>query len=226
MNRDKRVFERAHLLILILIGLHYFLLMGCTQNRHMVLAATGTNIGVEISQNPATQSPQGKLGYQRSELAIVPTNRSTQDDATTSNSLGNGAADLADVVMELRYGGIFDVGPTSGIYQRLAVGKTAVQQPGASLMFAKNAGGEVTAEASRAIAALESVPAVEPEVRSSMRCLSDHRQDADKKGKIDSAIKSVTGDDTMTWDKFADSSPTPEQMGVLLETLKRDGINC
>ena len=49
---------------------------GCTNNRHAVIAVTGTNIGVEISQNPANQSPQAKLGYQRSEVAIVPSNRS------------------------------------------------------------------------------------------------------------------------------------------------------
>lgn len=118
-------------------------LQGCESNRHMVLAATGTNIGVEISQNPATQSPQAKLGYQRMELAIVPTNRSSLDTASTGNSLQNGAKDLADVVMEIRYGGIFDMGPSSGIYQRLAVGRTAVTQPGASFMFAKDSDGKL-----------------------------------------------------------------------------------
>ena len=67
-----------------------------------VIAATGTNIGVEISQNPASQTPQAKLGFQRSELAIVPTNK------TDSN--GTGANVHGDVLMEIRYGGIFDTG--------------------------------------------------------------------------------------------------------------------
>jgi hypothetical protein len=123
------------------------LLAGCTA-RHTILAVTETNIGVDVSQNPANQSPQAKLGYQRVELAIVPTNRSAGEDAGTT---GHGATDHGDVIMELRYGGIFDIGESSGIYQRLAVGTTAVHEPGASVMFARNASGEVTAEAQQAL---------------------------------------------------------------------------
>lgn len=137
---DSRIFAIGMVLSILYFDMT---LQGCESNRHMVLAATGTNIGVEISQNPATQSPQAKLGYQRMELAIVPTNRSSLDTASTGNSLQNGAKDLADVVMEIRYGGIFDTGPSSGIYQRLAVGPTAVTQPGASFMFAKDSDGKM-----------------------------------------------------------------------------------
>ena len=106
-----------------------------------MLASTGTVIGVEVSENPATQFPQAKLGYNRAELAFVPSNRSSEKNA--SGSFGKGATDVADVLMELRYGGIFDLGASSGIYQRLAVGSIAVQQPGASVMFAKNADGAI-----------------------------------------------------------------------------------
>jgi len=38
-----------------------------------------------------------------------------------------------------------------GIYQRLAVGKTAVSQPGAAFMFAKNANGKMEPETATAV---------------------------------------------------------------------------
>lgn len=162
---DTRRSNHAHLLY---VGAYFFIvssgivLQGCQNTRHTVVAATGTSIGVEVSQNPANQSPQAKLGYHRAELAIVPSNRSTGDSAT--GSMGAGARDVADVLMELRYGGIFDLGATSGIYQRLAVGSIAVTQPGAAFMFAKGAGGELdpqtAAAVERAQAAVQKVPEI------------------------------------------------------------------
>ena len=101
------------------------LLSGCESMPRSVVAATGTNIGLEISQNPATQAPQMKLGYNRGEVALV--GEKAYDD------------DVANVLMELRYGGSDDTHP--GIYQRLAVGRTAVKQSGASFMFLKNPDG-------------------------------------------------------------------------------------
>lgn len=127
---------------------------GCNSYNHQVIAATGTSIGVEVSQNPATQVPQAKLGYQRAELAIVPTNRSAEKTTTTGaagNSMGGGATDHGEVIMELRYGGIFDTGKSSGIYQRLAVGKVAVSQPGAAFMFAKDNEGALSPHAADAL---------------------------------------------------------------------------
>ena len=123
----------------------------CSNQGYSVLASTGTVIGVEVSENPATQFPQAKLGYNRAELAFVPSNRNGEKNP--AGSFGSGAKDVADVLMELRYGGIFDTGPSSGIYQRLAVGEKAVHQPGASVMFAKNADGSMETEAALALAA-------------------------------------------------------------------------
>jgi hypothetical protein len=106
---------------------------------------------VEISQNPANQSPQAKLGYQRGEVAIVPSNRSGNVEPTSGTStIGGGASDVADVLMELRYANIFSFN-NAGIYQRLAVGKTAVSQPGAALMFAKDQKGNLDPETAAAI---------------------------------------------------------------------------
>lgn len=154
---------------------------GCGPQRHAVIAATGTSIGVDISQNPATQSPQAKLGYQRVELAIVPTNRSAEADPGTQ---GHGAADHGEVIMELRYNGIFETGPSSGIYQRLAVGKEAVTQPGAAMLFAKDDTGTVSEGAAKALQSLMSVPGVDVD-RSSLvaglaRLRRCHRAEIDK----------------------------------------------
>jgi hypothetical protein len=137
-----------------------YLIHGCA-GRQAVIAVSGTVIGVEISQNPANQSPQAKLGYNRGEIAIVPTNRSATEEAGVS--LG-GAKDIADVIMEIRYGGIFDSGPSSGIYQRLAVGPTAVIQPGASVMFARDANGEISPQAADVLKSLKTIPTADPEI--------------------------------------------------------------
>lgn len=132
------MFDEKQLLTFLILGICLSSQEGCNRYNHQVIAATGTSIGVEVSQNPATQVPQAKLGYQRAELAIVPTNRSAEQTTTTANSMGEGAKDHGEAIMELRYGGIFDTGKSSGIYQRLAVGKIAVSQPGAAFMFAKD----------------------------------------------------------------------------------------
>ncbi len=72
--------------------------IGCAvEQGYSVLASTGTSIGVEVSQNPATQMPQGKLGYNRAELAFVPTNRNGGKNST--GSVNGGAADSADVLI-------------------------------------------------------------------------------------------------------------------------------
>lgn len=129
---------------------------GCSNVNHYVVASTGTVIGVDVSQDPATQSPRAKLGYNRGELALVPTNRplcksDANNEPKCAPATGSGAKDTTDVLMELRYGGIFDLGKSSGIYQRLAVGNTAVSQPGAAFMFAKSDEGEIKAPAGEAL---------------------------------------------------------------------------
>jgi hypothetical protein len=126
-----------------------FLLLLCTgcHGRQAVVAATGTVIGVEISQNPQTQMYQAKLGYNRGEMAIVPSNRSGNAEP---GCVGGGAKDTADVIMELKYSGLFS--SSGGIYQRLAVGTTAVKQPGAAFMFAKDDSGKLEDAPAQAVA--------------------------------------------------------------------------
>lgn len=117
----------------------------CQPRDHYVIAATGTVIGVDLSINPATQTPQGKLGYHRGELAIVPTNRGScvvaRDGGQINchNGQGSGAKDSAEVLMELHYNDIFS--SKSSIYQRLAVGTNAVTSQGAAHLFSRDVDG-------------------------------------------------------------------------------------
>src|ERR1051326_7529412 len=51
------------------------LLCGCLANKENVLAVTGTVIGVQIHQKDADKTPELKVGYARTELAFVPTDK-------------------------------------------------------------------------------------------------------------------------------------------------------
>lgn len=196
---------------------------GCSQQRHAVIAATGTNIGLELSANPASQMPQGKLGYNRAEFAIVPTNRSA--DIAPDNK-DRGAADIADVLMELRFSNIFS--GNAGIYQRLAVGPNAVSQPGAALMFARNADGTLSDPAARELAALYSVTATGTAVRTEKAKLSKFYGSTASAAQKAIVVQELNNAGYHSWDDFSDgrpSEPTAQQMSQLKNALKRQGID-
>ena len=111
------------------------LLSGCSSLKNNVLVSTGTYLGVQIAENPATQLYEAKLGYGRAEFAIIPGNT-------------NDPASVPDVIMEIRMENIFKGG---NVYQRLAVGRNAVHEPGASIMFAKGADGALDSNVVSAI---------------------------------------------------------------------------
>jgi hypothetical protein len=119
------------------------LLCGCASELHdSVITSTVTTLGVEVAQNPTTQLYQAKLGYNRAELAFVPTDR-----GQASNQIG-GAASTGNVLLELSLKNIFAGG---GVYQRLAIGKDAVSQPGAAFLFAKDQNGQLGTNAASII---------------------------------------------------------------------------
>lgn len=132
-------------------------LIGCTNTQHQVLSSTGTVIGIDISQDPATQAPHAKIGYNRGEFAIVPTNRSQctkkkdSEEWECTPQQGAGAKDTTDVLMELRFKSNLTFQGDAGIYQRLAIGSTAVQQKGAAFMFSKDDKGTVQADVAKYI---------------------------------------------------------------------------
>ncbi len=201
------------------------LLSGCQNSGSYVLAATGTNIGVEVSQNPATQSPQAKLGYNRAELAFVPTNRSGETSASTSNSLGRGAPEVADVIMELRYMGIFSLGADSGVYQRLAVGPNAVRQPGAAFMFAKKPDGTIDAATATALEHVKAIPPLDVDVQKERLTLFEkyNARPADA-SKFDAAAMAADPKYKKFGDFVADDKATAETVNKVRSELAKQGI--
>ena len=110
-----------------------------------MIAATGTNIGLEVAQSPANGTPQAKLGYNRAEIALVRPDK--YED-------GDGSTDLANVLRELHYTNMFST-ENASIYQRTAIGKTAVQSGAATALLARSANGELDEETIAALQALE-----------------------------------------------------------------------
>lgn len=192
-------------ILLVLTGLA-FLNSSCA-SRHAVVASTGTMIGVEISENPANATVQAKLGYNRIEIAVVPTNRSAEKEP---GSVKNGATDSADVLMELRYGGIFDTGNNSGIYQRLAVGSKAVSEPGAAFMFAKGLDPDTAQQVQQALSGIQGpTPALKP-------LASTYIHMPTQKALFDAAAKDEGFTD---FSRFLTSNPSTNQVSNVRERL-------
>jgi hypothetical protein len=141
----------------------------------------------------------------------VPTNRSAKEDA--GDGVG-GAASHGEVLMELRYGGVFDLGPSSGIYQRLAVGQTAVQQAGASLMFSRDADGAISEPARQALEHLKVIPSSSSDVRAQYRKVASAREC--HKDEVDKIIERAGAG---TFDLILDGKTTTAQMEQILAAI-------
>lgn len=162
-------------IIVSLIAAVAILTGGCAALNNKVVVATGTAIGLDIDENPATGLYHAKLGYNRGELAMVPTT--------------NGYT--PDVITEIHYSGIFDRGGNSGIYQRLAVGSIACAQPGAMAMFLKDVSGNISTNAAAAIKSLTAVPTVNSPVQSALvRIATTYKASLDK-GPWDNVAKAL-----------------------------------
>jgi hypothetical protein len=171
-------------------------------DKHTVVAATNTNIGVRVAADKATQTPEVQIGYNRQELAFVPTNRPAKESqaapAASPPKLA-GADETGEVVMEIRADGSFGMGVLNqgGIRQRLAVGKIAVMQPSALALMARDDDGKLDANAVKAAAeSVKSLPAVE---RMSLSSLADlvaeyEKAPADQQKKFDAAAEAVCGE--------------------------------
>jgi hypothetical protein len=197
----------------------------CTNQGYSVIATTATTIGVGISQQPTNGALDATLGYKRAEVAFVPTNRNSGDDAGKN---GGGARDSANVIMELRYSGIFSTGDGSGIYQRLAVGNIAVTQNGTALLFAKGPDGKVDAGTAAALKAVRELPEVNETVEAAKAKLAKRlgsataSNDSTTVGKFDAAAKAEGFKD---FDDFvASDKVTTEQVQAVRKRLESDGI--
>jgi hypothetical protein len=202
-------------LILLLIPL-VLAVTGCTNSKHYVVAATSTIIGVEVAQNPSSQMMEAKLGYNRSELALVPSNRSSGKDGDVA--AGGGAADTTDVVMELNYGNIFSLS-SSSIYQRLAVGKNAVSQPGAAFMFAKGKDGTLDPKIAESVSrAIGTVPLSNPDVTALKVPLATAYSQSVDKARFDAAAKAAGFKDFETF--LTDTQATAAQVEAVQKGLQ------
>lgn len=112
----------SKLLLIATLGLF---LAGCAMPHNFVVVTSGTTIGFDVSQAPATSTPQATLAYKRVELAVVPVST-------------NGC--VPDVLMDFDFKtSIFS--SAGGIHSRLAVGSNATTQTPAALMMLKQKDG-------------------------------------------------------------------------------------
>jgi len=152
---------------------------------------------------------------------VVPSNRSADKEA---GNTANGAKDCADVMMELHYSGIFSTGTGSGIYQRLAVGSTAVSQPGAAFMMAKAPDGTLstnTADAlSRSIQSINQVYSTNEAPKVAISRAYGAASPDNKK-----AFDAVVSPQYKSFSDFLiDTTTTPTQVQNVAQALRAKGL--
>lgn len=204
------------------------LLAGCTTQGYSVIASTATTIGVGVSQQPTSGMIDATLGYKRAEVAFVPTNRNAGEKAGDVNGKnGGGAKNSADVIMELRYSDLFASGEKSGIYQRLAVGETAVKQPGATLMFTRDADGKIDTSAQNAIAALGGIPTESPKTSNLKKTIAEKykelKLDPDYLKKFNQSVPSKYNDNFTSF--LTDANVSEQEINDVASKLKAAGIS-
>lgn len=119
--------------------------------RENVLATTQSMIGVTLAQNPGTQMYEFKAGFARNEFFLVPTGKTVHyaegdwKAAGDEPPFANDADVTPEVLGEIQVGGKGKQGLGSGeqagqieVYQRLAVGKIAVQSRGAIALMSND----------------------------------------------------------------------------------------
>lgn len=201
------------------------LLTGCAADKDHVLAATTTVIGVQIHQKDTDKTPELKVGYARTELAFVPTDKRSDTD-----SAGGSATNSAEVLMEINAQGSVGLGTAyqGGIYQRLAVGPIAVSQPGAALMMAKDASGNINSNTATAVAnatkAIHTIQESRPALTATRRQYTDAYNNAseDVKKKFDAAAREADS----RYSDFNDfiSNAPDEDLPKFADSLNRQGV--
>ena len=188
------------LLGVLCFGMILVMATGC-RNINCVVANADTGIGIKFDYNPTTNLPQGQVAFLHASNIIVPTNRVSDDTAKVAT--GNGASDSVDVISEISFTSFFafwNSNPT--IYERLAVGKNAVNAPGAVAMMAKSSSGSLTQQAVDAIKAISGVKTTDTALVNDKAVLINICVDPVKKAKAVDMLKSLGS----TWDEFIDGS--------------------
>jgi hypothetical protein len=103
------------------------MLVGCKTPPNYIVMTSGTTLGFDVSESPATASPQATLAYKRVELALVPCQTNYTPDA----------------LMEFRFeSGMF---VKNYIYSRVATGPNATVASPAAVMMSKDKTGSLPA---------------------------------------------------------------------------------
>lgn len=116
---------------------------GCSERllRETVFANTESLIGVSVAQDPRTQGYELKAGFARSELFLVPTDKTIARDGETGSEteIRQGADRTANVLAEIGVG-VASRGPggSGEITQRIAVGDIAVRSGAAVALMARD----------------------------------------------------------------------------------------
>ena len=109
------------------VALALTMLVGCKTPPNYIVMTSGTTLGFDVSESPATASPQATLAYKRVELALVPCQTNYTPDA----------------LMEFRFeSGMF---VKNYIYSRVATGPNATVASPAAVMMSKDKTGALPA---------------------------------------------------------------------------------
>lgn len=193
------------------------LFYGCNSPQSCIILSNQTGFGIRASYNPQTQLPEGEIGYINSVFSIIPTNRAFNSDEVQIEKVGGGAKDTANVLFETNFSNWFNFWSDQAIYQRVAVGETAVSQPGVFAIFAKDYDGKIDVELIKALSGLKS----ETQNVSKLKSLIA-KVYTDKKTVIDEILKQMG---YSNYDYFIDNENNLDKINKIVSKLKESGIN-
>lgn len=181
-----------------------------------VITHTGTVLGAELDYKPETNFPYGRLGYCRSELSVVPTNKTEEGKIK-----GGGAKDVPNVLIEFSMANIFNIFTRHLIYQRVAVGDIAVTQPGAVAMLVKDGEGKIDPEVLKVALAVSKIPVTPETTLKAKNDLKDlYLADATVRDRIIELLKARGIDG---WDAFIDDKTlTADDINSIIRGVRND----
>lgn len=141
--------------LLVVLSLLIVVLLGCS-SQTCVMSQQARGIGIRASYSAQTQLPEFWFGYIGQSLVLVPTNR--EADTTSEGYRGGagdkgGAKDTTDVLTDFSIRNFFAFWEGQGIYERVAVGKNAVEA--AKYMMLRDGNGQIDANTIDAVNKLQ-----------------------------------------------------------------------
>jgi hypothetical protein len=183
-----------------------------------IVTATATGIGLRASYDPKTQMPLGELGYIHTAVAIVPTDRQADGEAVKESAT---SANSADVINEISFNNFFSFWNENGIYERIAVGKNAVNQPGAVALFAKNNSGNIDENTLKALNSIKAIPTVDGnKVDLKLKLLSAAPNEVAKSSVVE-AMNIIDPSKQWTWKSILDSDLSVEVLQKLVNLTSK-----